>query len=42
MKYGFIGLGNMATAIIKGMVQNNHFKAADILGFNRSSIKQKI
>ncbi|WP_146548519.1 pyrroline-5-carboxylate reductase [Rummeliibacillus suwonensis] len=41
MKYGFIGLGNMATAIIKGMVQNNHFTAADILGFNRSFDKTK-
>lgn len=35
MKYGFIGLGNMAAAIIKGMVQNG-FEGKDILGYNRT------
>ncbi|MGX9134815.1 pyrroline-5-carboxylate reductase [Rummeliibacillus sp. JY-2-4R] len=39
MKYGFIGLGNMATAIIKGMVKSEQFPAEDILGYNRSSYK---
>ena len=39
MKYGFIGLGNMATAIIKGMIQSQQFNANDILGFNRSQNK---
>lgn len=39
LKYGFIGLGNMATAIIKGMVQSKRFNASYILGFNRSSHK---
>ena len=39
MKYGFIGLGNMTTAIIKGMIQSNQFQANDIYGYNRSSNK---
>jgi len=39
LKYGFIGLGNMATAIIKGMIQSQQFNANDILGFNRSQNK---
>ncbi|MBQ3010979.1 MAG: pyrroline-5-carboxylate reductase [Oscillospiraceae bacterium] len=36
MKYGFIGLGNMASAIIRGMVRSGNFPAGSILGFNRS------
>ena len=39
MKYGFIGLGNMASAIIRGMVHSGRFQPADILGFNRSPHK---
>lgn len=38
MKYGFIGLGNMATAIIKGMVKNS-IAAEDILCYNRTASK---
>ena len=38
MKYGFIGLGNMASAIIGGMVKNA-VPAGDILGFNRTPAK---
>lgn len=30
MKVGFIGVGNMATAIIKGMIYKEHTKAEDI------------
>lgn len=36
MKYGFIGLGNMASAIIRGMVRSGRFPEGSILGFNRS------
>ena len=36
MKYGFIGLGNMATAIIHGMISSKQFDAKDIFGINRS------
>lgn len=36
MKYGFIGLGNMASAIIRGMAGSGKFPAGSILGFNRS------
>lgn len=39
MKYGFIGLGNMATAIIKGMCQSTMFEPKTIFGYNRSSEK---
>lgn len=39
MKYGFIGLGNMASAIIKGMVGSGQFEASDIYGINRSTQK---
>ena len=38
MKYGFIGLGNMASAIIGGMVKGG-IPACDILGFNRTRAK---
>lgn len=34
MKYGFIGLGNMATAIIQGMVKSGSFAADEILGYD--------
>lgn len=39
MKYGFIGLGNMASAIIKGMVMSDSFDEKTIYGFNRSPQK---
>lgn len=39
MKYGFIGLGNMASAIIRGMAGSGKFPAGSILGFNRSLSK---
>jgi len=39
MKYGFIGLGNMAGAIIEGMYLSGAFKNDTIYGFNRSEGK---
>lgn len=39
MKYGFIGLGNMASAIIRGMVHSGRFPVGSILGFNRTAAK---
>ncbi|MER2037450.1 MAG: pyrroline-5-carboxylate reductase [Solibacillus sp.] len=39
MKYGFIGLGNMASAIIQGMISSSDFNAEDIYGINRSPQK---
>ena len=39
MTYGFIGLGNMASAIIRGMVKSGKFDRDTILGFNRSEGK---
>ena len=47
MKYGFIGLGNMASAIIEGMATSGRFSSDEILGFNRSEgktlkLKEKI
>lgn len=39
MKYGFIGLGNMAGAIIEGMVSSGEFSSDEIYGFNRSEAK---
>mgnify|MGYP003563723898 CR=1 FL=1 len=36
MNYGFIGLGNMATAIVKGMIHSRKFEAQHIYGMNRS------
>lgn len=39
MKYGFIGLGNMASAIIKGMRQSPGFDSDEIYGYNRSFAK---
>lgn len=41
MKFGFIGLGNMASAIIKGMITSQQFNASDVYGINRSSEKTK-
>ncbi|MGN7476807.1 pyrroline-5-carboxylate reductase [Solibacillus silvestris] len=42
MKFGFIGLGNMATAIIHGMITSRQFNASDIYGINRSREKTNI
>lgn len=39
MIYGFIGLGNMASAIIHGMARSGKFAEDTILGFNRSEGK---
>ncbi|MBO7389475.1 MAG: NAD(P)-binding domain-containing protein, partial [Oscillospiraceae bacterium] len=39
MIYGFIGLGNMAGAIIRGMYKSGAFENDTILGFNRSEKK---
>lgn len=39
MKYGFIGLGNMASAIINGMISSEQFAPAAIYGINRSHEK---
>ncbi|MFJ7949892.1 pyrroline-5-carboxylate reductase [Lysinibacillus sp. NPDC096418] len=39
MKYGFIGLGNMATAIIKGMCNSGDFQSSAIYGYNRTPEK---
>lgn len=39
MKYGFIGLGNMATAIIKGMCKSGDFDSTMIYGYNRTKAK---
>ncbi len=37
MKLGFIGLGNMASAMIGGMLQNNVASAEDIIGYARTA-----
>ena len=39
MKYSFIGLGNMASAIIAGMAASGKFKNDNIYGYNRSEGK---
>lgn len=39
MKYGFIGLGNMAQAIIKGMCNHKNFESSSIYGYNRTQSK---
>lgn len=39
MRYGFIGLGNMAGAIIEGMTSSGKFSSDQIYGFNRSESK---
>ncbi len=42
MVYGFIGLGNMASAIIKGMKNSGNFEDDVICGYNRSFDKTRI
>ena len=39
MKYGFIGLGNMAGAIISGMADSGKFRNDYLYGYNRSEAK---
>lgn len=39
MRYGFIGLGNMASAIISGMAACGKFKNDYLYGYNRSEAK---
>ena len=39
MRYGFIGLGNMASAIIAGMAACGKFKNDYLYGYNRSEAK---
>lgn len=34
MRYGFIGIGNMASAIIRGAISSGAFAPEDILGYN--------
>lgn len=41
MKIGFIGLGNMADAMIAGMLQKNIVKPADIIGSAKTSDTRK-
>jgi len=42
MNYGFIGLGNMAGAILAGMHSSGKFENDKIYGFNRSSSKTMV
>ena len=39
MKYGFIGLGNMAGAILRGMHRSGNFERDTLLGYNRTAAK---
>ena len=39
MKYGFIGLGNMAGAILRGMHRSGNFARDTLLGYNRTEAK---
>ena len=41
MVYGFIGLGNMASAILRGMAKSGAFAADTLCGFNRSEGKTR-
>ena len=34
MKYGFIGLGNMGSAILNGMLKSPSFSSEDIIGYD--------
>ena len=42
MVYGFIGLGNMAGAIIRGMAGSGSFSSDTLCGFNRSPEKTQV
>ena len=39
MNYGFIGLGNMASAILRGIVRSDCFPPDTLYGYNRTSAK---
>lgn len=41
MTYGFIGLGNMASAILRGMANSGAFPAGTLGGYNRSPEKTR-
>ena len=41
MKYGFIGLGNMGSAILNGMLKSPSFSAEDITGYDIDPAKLK-
>ena len=41
MKIGFIGLGNMASAMIGGMLQKEIVKVEDIIGSDASPVMRK-
>ena len=41
MVYGFIGLGNMAGAILRGMAGSGSFASDTLCGFNRSPGKTR-
>ncbi|GAK31055.1 pyrroline-5-carboxylate reductase [Weissella oryzae SG25] len=41
MKFGFIGFGNMATAIIKGAIKSNKLAANDIFVYSKDKEKTK-
>lgn len=41
MKYGFIGLGNMGSAILNGMLKSPSFSAEDIMGYDVDPAKLK-
>ena len=42
MKIGFIGLGNMATAMIGGMLQKGIAKPEDIIGSSKTQLQKKL
>ena len=42
MIYGFIGLGNMAGAILRGMAGSGSFASDTLCGFNRSPEKTQL
>ena len=39
MIYGFIGVGNMAAAILRGMAKSDRFPRGNLLGYNRTAEK---
>ena len=42
MKVGFIGIGNMASAIIKGIIEKNYMTSEDIYISSRTKDKLSI
>ncbi|MDO4218926.1 MAG: pyrroline-5-carboxylate reductase [Synergistaceae bacterium] len=41
MIYGFIGLGNMASAIVQGMTRSEYFRKATLVGFDADTAKMQ-